>query len=133
MVTKKSVLVVDDSTENQELLKIIFQKYSIDVHCTANGEEALSLLNKISILPDLIILDLQMPIMNGYLFRKEQLKNKKFTDIPVIVMSADDVPDLNEKMEFPQGVLIKPVQFDSLIKTVISVAPLLRPRFKTFQ
>lgn len=85
MVTKKSVLVVDDSTENQELLKIIFQKYSIDVHCTANGEEALSLLNKISILPDLIILDLQMPIMNGYLFRKEQLKNKKFTDIPVIV------------------------------------------------
>jgi CheY-like chemotaxis protein len=78
-----------------------------------NGREALDYLDR-SPAPDLIILDLWMPVMDGWHFRSEQIKNPRLAHIPVIVVTAladrADV-DANE-------IIIKPVDVDRLLTSV---------------
>src|SRR5688500_52238 len=57
------------------------------VDCAANGEEALAHLRK-GPLPRLILLDLMMPVMNGWQFRQQQLRDPVLAPIPVVVVSA---------------------------------------------
>ncbi len=60
----KVVLVVDDSLETQRFLSRILNSLGCEVHCAANGEEALRVFEKA--LPDVVLMDLQMPKLNGF-------------------------------------------------------------------
>lgn len=60
----KVVLVVDDSVETQRFLARILNSLGLEVHCAANGEEALRVFEKA--LPDVVLMDLQMPTLNGF-------------------------------------------------------------------
>jgi CheY-like chemotaxis protein len=115
---EKTILVIDDSEDNQELLRDIFASIGVRTHCTSNGREALSLLQELFTLPDLILLDAQMPVMDGYEFRSAQKENSRIKDIPVIVMSADPNTNIQEKMLNPEGIVPKPFQLQSLLKNV---------------
>jgi len=112
------ILIVDDSKDNQSLLKILLNSHGHQVYCVSNGKEAICLLQELDILPDLILLDAQMPIMDGYQFRLQQKINARIRDIPVVVMTADDHQDMNERMNFPSGVLLKPLNLKLVIDTV---------------
>jgi two-component system response regulator VicR len=70
----KLILIVDDSKDNQDLLKLVLVSKGYSVHCASNGQEALVMLFELSILPDLILLDAKMPVMDGYEFRVQQKK-----------------------------------------------------------
>ena len=115
---KKLILVVDDSLDNQNLLELIFTSYGYNVHCASNGSDALLLLKELSILPDLIMLDAQMPVMDGYQFRIEQSKIARLKNIPVVVMTGDADEHMDHDMLGPLGVLIKPLQIQSVIKSI---------------
>jgi len=116
--SNKLILVVDDSTDNQDLLKMLLVAKGYRVYCVSNGKEALSLLSELSYLPDLILLDAQMPIMDGHEFRLEQCKNDRIKDIPVVVMTGENDADLDEKMIHPQKILLKPLDIKSLVDSV---------------
>lgn len=60
----KVVLVVDDSLEIQRSLSRILNSLGLEVHCAANGEEAIRVFEKA--LPDVVLMDLQMPTLNGF-------------------------------------------------------------------
>lgn len=113
------ILIIDDSVDSQALLKILLTVKGYKVHCASNGREALDILTELSTLPDLILLDSHMPVMDGHEFRVQQGKNTRIKDIPVVVMTGDDDELLiREEMMQPQGILFKPLHTKSLVESI---------------
>ncbi len=113
----KRILVVEDDTSIRELLVELLESEGYAVASAVNGLEALKSLQSAP-LPDLILIDLMMPVMDGYSFRTEQLKNAIWSRIPTVVMSAE--ANAKEKMKNFNitAFLSKPVELDTIIKTV---------------
>lgn len=112
----KYVFLVEDSKDIQVLIQHFFVGEGYKVEWADDGEQALEKLRNLPELPDLILLDLMMPNMNGYEFRDLQKKDDKLSAIPVVVMTAD--VNAAEKA-FQMGVkghLKKPFTVDSLLK-----------------
>lgn len=80
------ILVVDDEEETRLVLENILTKEGYAVLKAANGKEALELVQKD--IPDLILLDIRMPFMDGYEVCKRLKENKKTETIPIIVITA---------------------------------------------
>jgi diguanylate cyclase (GGDEF)-like protein len=85
---KGRILVVDDRIENLELLSSILTKAGYEVRRAINGSTALMGVQSAS--PDLILLDINMPDMNGYEVCRQLKKDPKYKEIPVIFISALD-------------------------------------------
>src|SRR5438046_2792257 len=84
------ILVVEDDPYIRESIQELLELESYTVACAANGKEALDYLEKIGNgLPQLILLDLMMPVMDGFEFRRQQVTSPVLSKIPLIVMSAD--------------------------------------------
>ena len=113
----KKILVVEDDTSIRELLVELLESESYEVYSAVNGLEGLKVLEAGN-RPDLILIDLMMPIMDGYSFRTEQLKNSVWSKIPTIVMSAE--ANAKEKMKNFQitAFLSKPVELETILNTV---------------
>lgn len=113
----KRILVVEDDTSIRELLVELLESEGYQVASAINGLEGLKYLQS-SGNPDLILIDLMMPVMDGYSFRTEQLKNPEWSKIPTVVMSAE--ANAKEKMKnfSITAFLSKPVELDTILKTV---------------
>jgi DNA-binding response OmpR family regulator len=107
------LLIVEDDERARAALGDIFDFEGYRVALCANGKEALEYLRS-EPLPALIILDLQMPVMNGWQFRREQNKDARFAAVPVVVItalqSAGDI-DVAE-------IVHKPIDIDRLLAVV---------------
>jgi CheY-like chemotaxis protein len=104
------ILVVDDDDAIREVLRAVLTDDGYRVSCAANGEAALERLRSGGPAPCAILLDLMMPIMDGWTFRREQMKDPTMSQIPVIVVTAqgrDAVGDINarEVLHKPMGLL----------------------------
>jgi CheY-like chemotaxis protein len=86
----RSILVVDDDAASTDSLTDILTAEGYNVATARNGKEALAHLRGAPA-PRLIILDLFMPEMDGWEFRREQLRDAKLRDIPVVVMTGASV------------------------------------------
>src|ERR1700691_1256786 len=107
------ILVVEDDEDAREAMVALLQMKGYHAVPAGNGREALDYLDQASA-PDLIILDLWMPVMDGWHFRSEQIKNPRLAHIPVIVVTALSVPT-----DFrPKKIFLKPVDVDRLLTTV---------------
>jgi CheY-like chemotaxis protein len=113
----KTVLVVEDDADIREALSQILEFEGYHVVCAANGQEALSYL-KDSEKPGLILLDLMMPVMDGWQFRAEQQKDNKISDVPVIIVSADGRVYQKAAAIGAAGYLRKPVELETLLTAV---------------
>jgi CheY-like chemotaxis protein len=113
----KRILIVEDDNSIRELLVELLQSEGYEVASAVNGLEGLKYLQTQKN-PDLILIDLMMPVMDGYSFRTEQLKNPEWSKIPVVVMSAE--ANAKEKMKNfgITAFLAKPVELDTILKTV---------------
>jgi len=81
------VMIVDDDDDIRAGLTEILQDSGVDVVGAANGREALALL-RAGARPTLILLDLMMPVLNGWDFRREQMADPALREVPVVVFSA---------------------------------------------
>ena len=107
------ILVVEDDEDAREALVALLELKGYHAVPAGNGREALEYLQHARI-PDLIILDLWMPIMNGWQFREEQAKDQRLAEVPVIVVTAlSDRTNVNAN-----EVIIKPVDVEHLLNTV---------------
>jgi CheY-like chemotaxis protein len=117
---KKSahILVVEDDPDIRESVVEILEDEGHRVTSAGDGREALDLLQSASPAPDLILLDLMMPIMSGYQFREEQLKLPAFASIPVLIVTAD--VNARVKVESLQvaGFVQKPLKIQPLLDLV---------------
>lgn len=85
------ILVVDDDTSNLKMASRILSEEKMRVSCLKSGEDAIKFLNVNR--PDLILLDVHMPGMDGFETIAAIRENKKTSDIPVIFLTADDESD----------------------------------------
>ena len=90
------ILIVDDSKTNIQVLAKVLDENGYHLSIAEDGEKALKILEKIE--PDLILLDVMMPVMDGYETIQEIKKNPQWKDIPVIFLTAK-----SEKEEIAQG------------------------------
>ena len=88
------ILIVEDDFDIREALTQILEEEGYAVREAANGREALDVAARE--LPSLILLDLMMPVMNGWQFRAEQIKDPRLAPVPVLVISADPHLQLEE-------------------------------------
>ena len=112
------VLLVEDNETNQLIAKSLLQQVGIDVILANDGKEALELYQQHKGSIDLILLDLHMPVMNGYEVAQEIRKNS--TEIPIVAMTADVIPGVVEKCE-QCGIyhyISKPFNPDRFIQTI---------------
>lgn len=120
MLKDKLIMVVEDDTMIRETLKYVLEMEGFRAVVVGNGREALDYLKSSTSRPDLILLDLMMPIMNGYEFRAEQLKDHDLSNIPTVVVSADRSFHQNPQEGFFKT-LKKPIELDELLKVLNSL------------
>ena len=93
MSKKERILIVDDISDNIQILGSILRNYEYSINIANNGKQALKLLEKID--PDLILLDIMMPEMDGYETIQKIKENPKLKDTPVIFLTAkSDTEDI---------------------------------------
>lgn len=112
--TQRPVLIVDDDPAIREWLKETLEDELYSVAIAANGRDALQYIaghNR----PCLILLDLMMPIMNGYEFLAEQRRQSALSDIPVVVFSAFTAPENAAETLGVTEYLPKPVNMHRLL------------------
>jgi CheY-like chemotaxis protein len=115
------VLAVEDDQTIRDLLIELLSGEGFEIQCAANGLEALAILG--GWIPDVIILDLMMPVMDAEVFREHQLKMQRAANVPIVVLSAlNDVQD-RAKALGATGVIAKPFDLDSLVKMLRKVVP----------
>jgi two-component system, chemotaxis family, chemotaxis protein CheY len=112
-----SVLIVDDEEDVRESLAAILEAEGYSVIEADNGEAALQQLEK-SAAVCLILLDLFMPIMNGWTFRQKQLGEPAFAAIPVIVISADAAAARRAAALGVVDAITKPLDLERLLQVV---------------
>ncbi|MCP3926341.1 MAG: response regulator [Desulfobacterales bacterium] len=111
------VIVADDNKSNRFLIKEALKKTNLIIIEAKNGKEVLSLTEEHK--PDLILMDIRMPVMDGYEATKRLKKNKDTCEIPVIAVTASLDVKNNYSKEFGcDGYLFKPVIIIDLLKEI---------------
>lgn len=123
------ILVVDDYAENVELVQELLTTDGYQVTTAYNGEEALEKIHRE--IPDLILLDIMMPKMDGYEVCEELRKDEKTKEIPIIFVTAKtEVKDWTHAI-FNIGVnsyITKPINPKKLLEKVKSVLRMKQSR-----
>lgn len=114
------MLIVEDDADVLLALRHVLEAEGYEVATAANGRDALVALREGRALPGLILLDLWMPVMDGFEFRARQREDAALRDIPVLVISAAG-PLLERVSELEAaGVLKKPLDMATLLGTIAS-------------
>ena len=112
----KKILIVEDDNSIRELLVEIFESEGYQVDSGANGSEGLRALEKRT--PDVILMDVLMPVMDGFAFREEQLKKSEWGSIPVLAMSAQDHEMAKLEAYGIKHFIHKPLELDHLLSQI---------------
>jgi len=116
---QKRVLVIEDDVYIRTSLQELLELEGFGVDLASNGQEGMAILQRAldsdAGLPSLLLLDLMMPVMNGWQFRLELKQNPRLAQIPLIVLSAD--LSIRQKAEAVEadGYLCKPVELEDLL------------------
>lgn len=94
----KGVLLVEDDEDDVILFVNAIKEInnSLNVYQAKNGEEAFKRLNEINILPDLIFMDIDMPVMNGFECLKRLKQHNDYKNIPVVILTEFNNPEEQE-------------------------------------
>ena len=117
------VLLVEDNAGVLEGFKHLLLTNGYLVETAENGQAALTLLHG-GLRPDLIVLDLMMPVMSGYEFRQHQMKHPELATIPVIVYSATTDAAANAIHLNATAYLQKPVGPGALLEQLRKLLPI---------
>ncbi|MEO5968525.1 MAG: response regulator [Bdellovibrionia bacterium] len=114
-VEQRPVLIIDDDLGIRETLSLILESQGYAVLTASDGQDALRILKGASQLPGIILLDLMMPVMNGWQFLENVSHDERLAGIPIIVVTAFSagLPVIQ-----PKAVLTKPLNLNLLLETV---------------
>jgi CheY-like chemotaxis protein len=115
----RTVLVVDDDADCRTMLEqtLTFEGFGVVSAC--NGSEALAVARQQR--PSVILLDLMMPVMDGYQFRIQQQLDPSLADIPVVCISGTHNASRAARNMAAAACFTKPIELDALIALVRSV------------
>ncbi len=116
----RTVFVVEDDVDTRDMMGRFLELEGFAVEVAANGKQALERLNA-GMHPCVILLDLMMPVMDGWQFRSQQVQDAALASIPVIVVSAagkERIADIEAN-----AYLSKPVDLEQLLAQVTQYCP----------
>jgi CheY-like chemotaxis protein len=113
---RKPVLIVEDDDLAREALAAFLEAEGYPVLEAANGQEALDCLRQREV--GLILLDLMMPVMDGWEFRAAQLRDPALATVPVMVVTADASTRSRAANLGVEEYMTKPIQFPRLLHVV---------------
>ena len=118
MDAKKKILIIDDEEDIQKLLKIRLEQDSFTVITAGDGASGAKIAEQE--IPDLILLDIMMPNVDGYSCLKEIRKNQKTKNIPVIMLSGKEEEKVRDLFAFQKinGYVEKPFELDNLVAKI---------------
>jgi len=119
--TPNRLLVVEDHPGIRDALRqfLELERYCVDT--AENGEVGLQRL-RADVPPCLILLDLEMPVMDGHQFRREQLADPQLAHVPVVVCSAIPLEEVRAEELRAVAYLRKPVDVDALLSAIRTLA-----------
>lgn len=116
----KGVLIVDDNQTNRQILKLHFESWGMKPYLVESGQEALQLLADSEIIPEIAILDMQMPEMDGIQLAKLFKASTSLSKIPLILLSSTgDIESIPPRLFAVQ--LSKPIKLKALYEEVLNV------------
>ena len=118
------ILSLEDSPMVQSLIENAFSSYDVALHFVRNGEEGLHMTRKL--VPDLILLDLKMPVMDGVEFLQKFRAERQFQATPVFIVSGQNVTEYVIKLAPLRinGFIMKPFDDADLVARVTKIVKL---------
>jgi signal transduction histidine kinase/DNA-binding response OmpR family regulator len=117
------VLVVDDNPFNRELFDVMLRQAGVELETLRNGRDAVArILNPVLPLPDVVLMDLHMPEMDGYEAARRIRKDPRCSSLPILALTADVVAE-NEALCLAAGMnerLTKPVDAATLFAALVA-------------
>jgi two-component system chemotaxis response regulator CheY len=110
-----SILVVEDDHDIRVSMRALLEDEGFEVLTVTNGLAALSVLERSAELPRLILLDLMLPVMDGWHFAARVRLNSRLANIPIVIISAYEDPPPPDGIS---GFLKKPMNTDALLQLV---------------
>jgi CheY-like chemotaxis protein len=122
----RRVLVIDDDASLRDLLTEFLWEEGFDVRCAADGLQALLLIEAER--PDVVLLDLMMPVLGGDGFLATCERDARLQDLPVVVLSAGLRPATSRARQNVRAWLSKPFQFEEVVRAIDSAVETPAPR-----
>lgn len=119
MTSKKKILVVDDNEDNRELFVFRLQQLGFEILVASNGKEAIETAAQAK--PDLIFMDLRMPVMDGWEATRALRQTEWGKDLPVIIVTAHAMKEERERAMGAgcNGFITKPILDYSVLQKKI--------------
>ena len=120
---KKRILIIEDNEQNIYLLTILLEKSGFDIVQAKDGKTGLELAALEN--PDLILLDIQLPVMDGFEVARQFKQNKKTADIPIVAVTSYAMVGDRENVLAAgcEGYLEKPINPDTFIDQIKKFIP----------
>ena len=116
------ILIAEDVQSNRQIIKDYLEVYNISIIETENGEECITAARKIR--PDVILMDLQMPVLDGYTATNIIKNDLELKNIPIIALTASGMKHEKDKISFVvDDLLLKPINKYELIELLIKYLP----------
>ncbi len=118
MAGQKKILVIDDEEDMQKLLKMRLEQENFSVALAGDGDVGVKAAEQE--MPDLIILDIMMPKMDGYTCLKEIRNLPKTKDVPILMLSGKEEEKVRDLFAFQKisGYIEKPFELDDLVAKI---------------
>lgn len=115
---KESVLVIEDNEQNLYLVKFILEKNGYQVHAAMDGQTGIDMAHQLK--PGLILLDIQLPVMDGYAVARNLRSNPQLSGIPIVAVTSHAMVGDREKAMAAgcNGYIEKPINPDTFMSEV---------------
>ncbi|RPH47163.1 MAG: response regulator [Desulfobacteraceae bacterium] len=115
---KGKILVIEDNEQNLYLVRYILEKENYEVFAAPDGKSGIE--TATSLKPDLILLDIQLPVMDGYAVARNLRRNPDLADIPIVAVTSHAMSGDREKtMEAGcNGYIEKPIDPDTFVAKI---------------
>lgn len=118
----KTILTIDDSRMMREMLLLVLQGAGFNVVQAEDGQQGLNALEAAN--PDIIITDINMPVMDGYGFIEGARRDARHRSTPILVLSTESSPEKKQRAREAgaTGWIVKPFQAETLLEVVRRVS-----------
>ncbi|WP_457639124.1 response regulator [Persephonella sp.] len=113
----KKILIIDDNSQNRLLIKMVLQKKGYSIIEAEGGMEGINTARQMH--PDLILLDMMMPEIDGWKVLQMLKEDSETKNIPVVVFTAlDSIENIESIQQYIKGIIYKPLDINRLYSVI---------------